>query len=273
MRNAAMSTTTNRTAARADVPALRKGLQVLQTLGAEGSLSAADIQRRTGLNKTMTFRLLRALAEAGFVEQHPTSRAWSLGLGLLELGSLATARQDLVAVSQPLLGQLRERFAETVNLGVLRDDRIVYLAIAEGGYGLRMAVQLGASDPLHTTALGKAILAFMDERERDRILAAAPLARRTRHTITDLASLAAELSTTRARGYAIDDQENEIGASCVAAPIFDAYGHAIAAISISGPAARIDGDRTETLAHALIEAALAIGFRMGQSLPTATGKT
>src|SRR6478672_8974594 len=94
---------------RADVPALRKGLQVLMTLGADGPLSMADIQRRTGLNKTMTFRLLRALAEAGFVEQDASSRAWSLGLELLELGSLVAARQDLVAVSQPLLAQLRER--------------------------------------------------------------------------------------------------------------------------------------------------------------------
>ena len=268
-----MSIPTNQSTPRADVPALRKGLQVLMTLGADGPLSMADVQRRTGLNKTMTFRLLRALAEKGFVEQDPTSRVWSLGLGLLELGSRVTARQDLVAVSQPLLGQLRERFAETVNLGVWRDDRIVYLAIAEGGYGLRMAAQLGASDPLHSTALGKAILAFMDERERDRILATAPLARRTRNTITDQPSLAAELATTRARGYAIDDQENEIGARCVAAPILDGQGRPIAAISISGPAARIDGDRTETLARALIEAALTIGLRTGQALPTATGRT
>src|SRR4051812_5323930 len=268
-----MSIPTNQSTARADVPALRKGLQVLMTLGTDGPLSMADVQRRTGLNKTMTFRLLRALAEKGFVEQDPTSRVWSLGLGLLELGSRVAARQDLVAVSQPVLGQLRERFAETVNLGVLRDNHVVYLAIAEGGYGLRMAAQLGASDPLHTTALGKAILAFMDEQERDRILAAAPLARRTRNTITDHPSLAAELSTTRARGYAIDDQENEIGARCVAAPILNGHGCPIAAISISGPAARIDGDRTETLACALLEAAVAIGLRTGQSWPIATGRT
>jgi DNA-binding IclR family transcriptional regulator len=268
-----MPTTTNRASARADVPALRKGLQVLQTLGAEGSLSAADIQRRTGLNKTMTFRLLRALAEAGFVEQHPTSRAWSLGLGLLELGSLATARQDLVAVSQPLLGQLRERFAETVNLGVLRDDRVVYLAMAEGGYGLRMAARLGASDPLHATALGKAILAFIGEAERDRILAAAPLVRRTPHTIVDRERLAADLAATRARGYAVDDQENEIGACCVAVPIRDGQGRALAAISISGPAARIDGARIETLASALVEAAAEIGFRLGQAAPASPGRT
>src|SRR5690349_16094564 len=125
----AMPSPTNRSAARADVPALRKGLQVLLTLGADGPLSTADLQRRTGLNKTMTFRLLRALADASFVEQDVGSRAWSLGLALVELGARASVRQDLVAVSQPLLGQLRDRFVETVNLGVARDDHVVYLAM------------------------------------------------------------------------------------------------------------------------------------------------
>ena len=137
-----MSTPTNQSAARHEAPALRKGLQVLTTLGADAPLSMAEIQRRTGLNKTMTFRVLRTLADQGFVEQDPTTRAWSLGLRLLELGSLVATRQNLVAVSQPLLVQLRERFEETVNLGVLRDDRVVYLAMAEGGHGLRMSARL-----------------------------------------------------------------------------------------------------------------------------------
>ncbi len=258
-----MSIPTSQSAVRHEVPALRKGLQVLTTLGAEAPLSMADIQRRTGLNKTMTFRLLRALADQGFVEQDPTTRAWSLGLRLLELGSLVATRQNLVAVSQPLLVQLRERFAETVNLGVLRDDRVVYLAMAEGGHGLRMSARLGASDPLHATALGKAILAFMDDRERARIVAAAPLARQTPHTITDPARLVEELAATRARGYAIDDQENEIGARCVGAPILDPAGRPVAALSIAGPTARIDGERVNSLAAALTDAAAEIGWRFG----------
>jgi DNA-binding IclR family transcriptional regulator len=235
------------------------------TLGTDEPLSTADVQRRTGLNKTMTFRFLRALAEGDFVEQGPQSRAWSLGLGLLELGSRVTAWQDLVAVSQPQLSQLRERFAETINLGVARDERVVYLTMAEGGYGLRMAARLGASDPLHTTALGKATLAFMDAPERECILAAAPLARRTSHTIADPVRLAAELATTRARGYAIDDQENEIGARCVGAPILDPPGRVAAALSISGPAPRIDGERVGLLAMALIDAAQEIGRRLSGS--------
>jgi IclR family acetate operon transcriptional repressor len=258
-----MAPSTNAAPAHTDVPALRKGLQVLMTLGAEAPLSMADIQRRTGLNKTMTFRLLRALAEAGFVEQEASSRAWSLGLELLELGSLVAARQDLVAVSQPLLAQLRERFAETANLGILRDDRVVYLAIVEGGYGLRMAARLGASDPLHATALGKAILAFAGEAERARILATAPLERQTPHTIIDLARLSEELRATQIRGYAIDDEENEIGARCVGAPILDPVGRAIAAVSISGPAARIDCERVDLLATAVMAAAREIGRRLG----------
>ncbi|MCC6313913.1 MAG: IclR family transcriptional regulator [Thermomicrobiales bacterium] len=247
------------------MPALRKGLAVLETLaGASDGLSMADIQRRTGLNKTRAFRLLRALAESGYVEQDPDTRRYALGVHLLELGAAARRRLDIAAVSQPFMIELRDAFQETVNLGVMADGGIVYVAMQESPHGLRMAATVGARDPLHATSIGKAMLAFLPDDERDAAIAALlPLAAPSPRTITNPGVLRAELAAIRARGYAVDDEENEIGARCVGAPILGASGRPIAALSVSGPTGRIGRDRVEEIAVRLRAATGAIGRRFG----------
>ena len=248
-----------------DVPALRKGLMVLEALASTEALSMIEIQRRTGLNKTMTFRILRTLVETGYVAHDPDARRYSLGLRLLEFGSAVANRLDIVTISRPMIADLWETFDETVNLGVLTEGRIAYVAMIESRRGLRMSARPGSRDPLHSTSLGKAILASLPPERRDRLIAAAlPLARITTRTITETPALLAELDVTRARGFAIDDEENETGAICVGAPILNSAGEAIAGLSISGPVSRIDSARVASFAAGLMAACGTISQRMGQ---------
>jgi DNA-binding IclR family transcriptional regulator len=161
--------------------------------------------------------------------------------------------------------QLLARFQETVNLAVLEGDQIVYVEILESPRTFRMCSRVGSREMPHSTALGKAILAFLPQQEVERILQNTGLPRYTANTIGSRSSLRDELAITRQRGYSIDNGENEEGARCVGAPIFDHRGDVVAAISISGPAVRSSAEEIEGMGTALLEASLHISQRIGYS--------
>jgi IclR family acetate operon transcriptional repressor len=252
-----------------DVPALRKGLTVLEILAHAGPATLSELQQRSGLNRTMAFRIARTLRERGYVRHDPISHRFALSSKLLELGRAATAQLDVVTAAQPHLDDLQTEFGETTNLGVLEDGHTVYVAMAESSRrGLRMASHVGGRDHLHTTSIGKAMLAFMDEQARNDLLSTTERRAVTPHTIVDLDPLLAELAVTRERGYAIDNQENEIGARCIGVPILTATGAPFAAISISGPIGRVGDDLLPTMADRLWAASRDISRRLGHSAPT-----
>ena len=255
-----------------DVPALRKGLAVLELLASDGPLSLAEIQRRGALNKTMTFRLIRVLRETGYVRHDVESHRYSLALKLLKLGGAVAARLDIVNAGQPLLDRLRAEFDETTNLGGMDNDDIIYIAMAESSRsGLRMASHVGGHGCLHSTSMGKAMLAFLPDAERDALLAELDLTPVTARTIANLGELREELALTRRRGYAVDNEENEIGARCVGVPILDGDGVPLAAISLSGPTARIDDRALGAIAERLWEASRELSARLGHEVATANG--
>jgi IclR family transcriptional regulator, KDG regulon repressor len=252
-----------------DVPALRKGLTVLESLANDGPATLSELQQRSGLNRTMAFRIARTLRERGYLRHDPVSHRFALSFKLLELGRAATEQLDVVAAAQPHLDDLQMEFGETTNLGVLEDGHAVYVAMAESSRrGLRMASHIGGRDHLHSTSIGKAMLAFMDARARDEVLSTIERPAVTSHTIVDLHLLLAELDATRQRGYAIDNQENEIGARCVGVPILNASGTPFAAISISGPVGRVGDDLLPTMAERLWTASREISRRLGHDLLT-----
>lgn len=267
-----MSSTTDPTSTPGvEVPALRKGLKVLELLASRGPLTMAEIQQHGQLNKSMTFRLLRALGEHGYVDHDVSSHRYSLALKLLELGGAVTARLDLVSVSQPLLSDLRNAFQETINLGVLREDHILYVAIAESSRpGLLMSGYVGNRNHLHSTAMGKVMLAFLPAEQQQEILAHYPLPRFTPHTITDPALLRDAFARAHQQGYAVDNEENEIGARCIAVPILNTRGLPLAGLSVSGPISRIDGEAVRTMAEHLWRVSDKIAHRLGHT-PTRSG--
>ncbi len=240
-----------------------KALQVLLCLGEERrEMALSEICHRVGLPKTTTFRYLQTLSACGFVTHDPNTDLYRIGLRIWALGQMAREPLQLRELALPAMRELRNRFNETVNLGVLDGREIVYLDMVESRRSLRMQAQLGGRDPVYTTALGKAMLAFLPE---ERWVEHLPvrLTPRTAASYGSIGGLRDELRRTRERGYGLDDGENEEGARCIGAPIFNQDGEVIAAVSLSAPEARMSERTFTEAAAAVIQTAAVISQRLG----------
>lgn len=240
-----------------------KALQVLTLLAEAGhELSLKEICTRVGLPKTTVFRYLYTLGFHGYVAHNGDADLYRLGPRSWQLGQSAQQYARLLELALPLMQELRDRFDETVNLGVLNRTDIVYLGMVESRRALRMQATIGGRDPAYSTSLGKAILAFLPEGQWQAHLPAT-LTARTPRTLTSLALLAQDLSLARQRGYALDNGENEEGACCIGAPITDAHGHVLAALSVSAPASRLPERLVEQVAQAVMETTAMISQQLG----------
>ncbi|OAA29046.1 transcriptional regulator, IclR family [Frankia sp. EI5c] len=239
------------------VQSVDRALHLVELLAAAGNgAGLADLARAAGLPQPTVHRLLRALHERGWVRQD-ADRRYAPGARLIGLGN--AAQRLLAAGAQPFLREAVAVSGETANLAVLEADQVVYVAQAASPHRLRMFTEVGNRAPAHSTGVGKAMLAFLPEPTVRAMLARAGLPRRTASTITDPADFAAELADIRQRGYATDDGEEEVGVRCVAFPLTDPAGRAVAALSVSGPAARIPAGSVDDLAARLRPVAAACG--------------
>lgn len=244
-----------------------KALQVLIALGDEHRpLTLTEICHRVRLPKTTVYRYLQTLAQCGFVKHDHQVDMYHLGARLFELGQLAGQQLRIRDVALPVMAALRDRFNETVNMGILDGFDVVYVEMVESHHSLRMQATLGSRDPAFSTALGKAILAFIDEPARH---LPSRLMQRTVYTLHTRASVMKSLAVVRQQGYALDDQENEDGARCVGAPIFEYPGQVAAAISVSAPASRLGRDQVDPVAEAVCAAAATISRQLGYIDPSA----
>jgi DNA-binding IclR family transcriptional regulator len=235
------------------VPVVNSTLKILEELSHEGALSLNEVTSKTGIAKSTVFRILTTLVYNGYVLRNAREYYVSPKLGSLA-NSTATI-EGLRAAAMPYMLTLRDDFGETVNLGQLSLDKVVYLEVVPSEYALRFSERAGASAPAHATALGKAILAFSPSELVDSLVTKRDLTRYTRNTITDAEELRKELKRVRERGYALDKGEVSTLASCVAAPVVDGHGVAFAALSISGPTSRFNPRKDPRVVEALVEAA------------------
>jgi DNA-binding IclR family transcriptional regulator len=238
---------------------LSRGIDVLEALARanEHGLGPSAIGQQVGLDKATVTRLLRTLVEAGYVTQDETTRRYRLTGRILWLAHRATVHLDLRTVARPHLTALRDELGETVHLGVMEDLRVVYVDKLEADNSIQLVSAIGQMMPLHSTSLGKALLAALPDEEREGKYARMDLSRRTDRTILDLATLREEIRQTQLRGYSTDDRENEPFGACVGASIVGADGRPVGAISISGPYFRIHdrfpyfGERVRAVAGAI----------------------
>ncbi len=249
------------------IAVLTKTLDLLDVLDAHRALSLSELSGRAGVNKITAFRILANLRQRGYVERDAATGHYRLGVRLMQLGTRMSEGLDLRRVARPILESLRVEFDETVNLAVPKEQGIVYIDILQSARGLRMSASVGARDDLHTTSLGKAMLAFWPEPELEAFLGRGRLRQKTANTIVGPTALKRELARTRERGYAVDDEENELGARCVGAPVFDHRAAVAGAISISGPASRLTFDRLAVVAVSLVAASQQVSERMGYQVP------
>lgn len=245
------------------VQVLAKALDLLDLLSRQGAMSLTQLCQELGQPKSSVFRYLVTLEEHGYVQRSQNGDTYSLGLKLLELGNAVAGQSTVHEVALPFMRNLINEFGETVNLAILESGKVVYIEILEGTHSIRMAARPGQRDFAHSTAIGKAILAYAPPAEAENVVKRYGLPQRTPATVTTLEGLRAELAQVHERGYSIDNIENELGVRCVAVPILNHQSHPIAAISVSGPADRIHGAKVELIGEALLNAARAISQRLG----------
>jgi IclR family KDG regulon transcriptional repressor len=248
------------------VQVLERALDILAALADRPSeCGLAELCGHLKLHKSTVHRLLMVLEHHRLVDKNPDTGRYRLGMRLFELGSRAVAVLDLREVSRPLLEQVLRETEETVHLCALDHDEIVYLEKLEPQRSVRLTSRVGRRVPAYCTAVGKAILAETSEVEVNAILRRSEMKRITPKTITTLAAMHNELSAIRARGYAIDDEENEEGVRCVGAAVRDHSGRAVAAISASGPAFRVSREKVPEIAESVMRAAGALSRELGFS--------
>jgi len=246
------------------IKVLNKALSILEILLQQGSaMNMTELSEKLELYPSTIHRILDTLKYRGYVEQDPHTQKYQLGLKALELGMAKLHQMDLAREATPHLKELVNQCNETVHLGVLEAGEVLYLAKEESSQTIRMISYVGRRSPLHCTALGKVLLAYLSAEERKKILGEKVLPRLTENTITDKRELEKELSKVREQGFAFDREENEKDVRCVAAPIRNYQGEVIAALSISSPVFRIDKNAQNSLKEALIETSEKISRRLG----------
>ncbi len=245
------------------VQALDRAFAVLDLLGeSDTPLGLAQVASSLQLHKSTAPRFLMVLERHHMVERTGSGK-FRLGLRLFDFGNKAIEQYDLRDRAQPHLRRLVAETEETAHLCILEQARVIYIDKIEPARSVRMITRIGASNPIHCTAVGKAMLAFLAE---DRI---ADIIRRTRferftpRTIANAEALRAEIEKTRRRGYAVDDEELEEGLRCIAVPVLDAQRQPVAAISISGPSFRVTAQKLPSIANHLLQCVRGISADMG----------
>ena len=245
---------------------------ILEIIGTyPNGLSLGELSEKAELPKGTTHRLLTSMAYFDFIRQDPASKHYQLGFKLVQLGNILLSHIDIRQEARPYLIELSDELQETVHLVVLDQNKALYvdkvdLHSLKGG--LQMVSSLGSRNPLNCSAVGKILLAYMPEDAADMIMQNLDPERRTGNTITDPIELKRHLHRIREKGYAIDDEENEIGVRCVAAPIRNEIGKVVAAMSVSGPTTRITMTKiNDSLKYRVRETALRISRKLGYNVP------
>ena len=244
---------------------IRKAMTVLGCFTIEQQeLGVTEIGRMLGLNKVVVHRLLRELEKSGMVEQNLESRRYRLGYELLRLASVRQSGANLLRTAIPHLDALRDMNGESVHLSIMRKDSILRLYVVQTRHFLRYSADVGDESPLHCTAAGKTLLAFCDpEIWQERIEAS--ITRFPKYHAVSADILRPELEEIRRTGYAVDDQVFLPLLRAFGAPVRDASGHVVAAISIGGVESRIPDERFPWIIESVTDTAATVSRELGFS--------
>jgi IclR family KDG regulon transcriptional repressor len=247
---------------------LRKVLDIIDEVGEAGSMGIREISSRTGFPSPTVHRILSTLVERGYLGKDPGTKKYALSLRFLQLGAKVQQRFNLPVVARPHMHGLMLQTKESVNLAVKDGDEMVYLDHIRSDYSLlQLFTQAGARVSLYATGVGKLFLSEMSKQELDSYLERVTLTPRTLHTLIEPRALRKELSRIRSQGFAVDNEEFEVGVRCVAAPLLNHLGEHVGAISISGAVVRITADRIEQFGGMVKRSASVISRDLGFSGP------
>ncbi|MDP9693985.1 UNVERIFIED_ORG: DNA-binding IclR family transcriptional regulator [Arthrobacter globiformis] len=242
-----------------------KALGLLVLLGDEPrGAGAAEISRRADLPFSTTYRLLGSLTRDGFVDYEPDGRRYHLGLRIFQLGQRVSNHHGFAGTALPILRRVTEETGEATILSVR--DGIHHLTVnkVDGPQTFRVTSDPGFLGALHTTSVGKALVAFAEDEDREKLLEELPLEPLTTLSITDRDAFRAEIEKVRRQGYAVMDEENELGMRAIAVPVFNSQGVAFASLATAAPVFRLSVEAMEAMVPLLQAAAVELSARLPQ---------
>lgn len=245
------------------VKSVWRAIKILESFDSQEAMSVTELSKKLNFPKSSVHEILSTLVEEKVLEKDCDRSRYHLGIKLFELGNRARANLEIRKVASPFLKGLNLKLDETVHLTVLDNEEVLYVECFESTKHLRTYSVIGVRAPLHCTAVGKAILAFLPEHNVERIIRTKGLEKFTENTIADKYLLLEDLKKITRRGYAVDDMEHEEGVRCVGAPIRDHRGAVFASISVSGPSQRITPDRIPEIAKMVVWTGNEISGRVG----------
>lgn len=231
--------------------------------GSISELGITDISRQMGLGKSTIYGLVNTLVQEGYLEQNPENKCYRLGIKLFEMGCIVQERMDIREIAKPYLKELSSCFKMTVHMGLYKDYEVVYIDKVDAPDTRIVYSQVGKRAPMYCTGIGKAVLAELEQPEIEFLLEGQKRESLTSHTLTEKDDIIRELEEIRQRGYAIDNEEVELGLKCVASAIYDYQGKPAAAISISSSAVRMTEEQIEEVSRKLKKAAADISRKLG----------
>ena len=268
MVNAKVQRTSKAPVERYRIHVIDRAAQILDCFGFDHQeLSVSEIGAKTGLHRSTAHRILMALEYNDLIKQNPSTGKYHLGIKLFKLGHQAVSQLNLREICRPFLSRLMNDTKETIHLAVLDDDQVLYLDKVEGPHALRMPSRVGRHIPTYCTSLGKAMLSCLDDQEVKSILRRQTLKPHTENTVKNINQLLADLGSVRKRGYAVDNEEIEIGLRCVGAPLRDYTGGMVGAISVAAPSARLSEKNTPVIGRMVIAIAAGISEKLGFEKP------
>ena len=242
-----------------------KALGLLVLLGDEPrGASAAELSRRAELPFSTTYRLLGSLTRDGFVDYEPDGRRYHLGLRIFQLGQRVSNHHGFAGTALPILRRVTEETGEATILSVRDGNHHLTVNKVDGPQTFRVTSDPGHLGALHATSVGKALVAFADDATRGRLVEDLELEPLTEFSITDRVAFRAEIELVRKRGYALMDEENELGMRAVAVPVFNSQGHAFAALATAVPVFRMSVEALVALVPLLQSAASELAARLPQ---------
>lgn len=252
------------------IKSLDRAMEVFEYLSEAQGKPLSVIAEEMGQSPATVYRVLVTLETRGLVEFDSVEQVWFIGARAFVIGARFLRRTSLVDRARPILRKLMEATGETANLGIEKEGSVLFLSQVETHANIRAFFPPGTLSPMHSSGIGKALLAHMDDERLNRVLATATFEAFTDHTITTAEALRTDLDHIRERGFSIDNEEKNAGMRCIAAPVFDMNSEVVAGISVSGPTSRVGHKETDRLSREVIDASHQLTHAIGGIVPVSS---
>ncbi len=249
------------------VQSVDRALNLLELLASyEDGLGLMELSHQANLTKSTVHRLLHTLIENGYVKQNEENGPYHLSFKMFRLGAQTVEKMDILKISRPYLQRLKDKFGEVIHLVIRDDQEIVYIDKVETDHTIRMYSNIGKRGTLYSTSVGKAMLAYSSDKDLLTLWQCLDIEQKTQYTITTWPEFHREIQTIRKLGYAMDQEENELGVKCIGVALLDYTGLSVGAISVSGPIQRMTNDKVDEIKMEMLHVKTEISKELGYVL-------